>query len=85
MDAEVAKSQMHYPVIILSPGNGTNIEFYASLASEIASHGYIVAGLNHPYDVPAVELSNGDIAPYDRVNGCLSQLRTRLTRWSASM
>ena len=66
MDADLATSQTPYPVLILSPGNGTNIEFYASLASEIASQGYIVVGLNHPYDVPAVELSNGDIAPYDK-------------------
>jgi len=66
MDADLATSQTPYPVLILSPGNGTNIEFYASIASEIASHGYIVVGLNHPYDVPAVELSDGDIAPYDK-------------------
>ena len=66
LNADVAKSEIPYPVVILSPGNGTNIEFYASLASEIASHGYIVVGLNHPYDVPAVELSDGDIAPYDK-------------------
>jgi len=66
LNAELLKGQGPYPVLILSPGNGTNIEFYASLASEIASHGYIVVGLNHPYDVPAVELSNGDIAPYDK-------------------
>jgi predicted dienelactone hydrolase len=52
--------------VILSPGNGTNIEFYTSLAGEIASHGYIVIGLNHPYDVPAVELSSGAVAPYDK-------------------
>jgi dienelactone hydrolase len=65
-DAAVAKSTNPFPVLIFSPGNGTNIEFYTSLASEIASHGYIVIGLNHPYDVPAVELSGGQIAPYDR-------------------
>jgi predicted dienelactone hydrolase len=66
LDAKLAKNQAPYPVVILSPGNGTNIEFYTSLASEIASHGYIVVGLNHPYDVAAVELSNGKVAPYDK-------------------
>jgi hypothetical protein len=66
LDAGPVRSDMPYPVLILSPGNGTNIEFYTSLASEIASHGYIVVGLNHPYDVPAVELSTGDIAPYNK-------------------
>jgi predicted dienelactone hydrolase len=44
LDAKLAKNQAPYPVVILSPGNGTNIEFYTSLASEIASHGYIVVG-----------------------------------------
>lgn len=65
-DASPVKAEQSFPVLILSPGNGTNIEFYSSLASEIVSHGYIVVGLNHPYDVPAVELSNGEIAPYDK-------------------
>jgi len=66
LNARPAKDQAPYPVILLSPGNGTNIEFYASLASEIASDGYIVVGLNHLYDVAAVELSNGEVASYDK-------------------
>jgi dienelactone hydrolase len=66
LDAKPVGDQAPYPVVILSPGNGTNIEFYSALASEIASHGYIVVGLNHPYDVAAVELSNGKVAPYDK-------------------
>lgn len=66
LNASPIKDQNPFPVVILSPGNGTNIEFYSSLASEIASHGYIVVGINHPYDVSAVELSNGDIAAYDK-------------------
>jgi hypothetical protein len=65
-NATLANNELSYPVIILSPGNGTNIEFYTILASEIASHGYVVVGLNHPYDVAAVELSNGEVAPYDK-------------------
>lgn len=65
-DANPVKAKPAFPVLFFSPGNGTNIEFYSSLAGEIASYGYIVVGLNHPYDVPAVELSNGDIAPYDK-------------------
>src|SRR5215207_9445475 len=66
LDASPLKDQNPFPVVILSPGNGTNIEFYSSLAGEIASQGYMVVGLNHPYDVPAVRLSRGEIAPYHR-------------------
>lgn len=66
LNAAPFRDQSSYPVILLSPGNGTNVEFYSSIAGEIASHGYIVVGINHPYDVPAVKLSNGDIAPYNK-------------------
>lgn len=66
LESQPLQGQHPFPVVILSPGNGTNIEFYSSLAGEIASHGYIVVGLNHPYDVPAVQLSNGEIAQYDK-------------------
>ena len=66
LDANPVKTETPFPVVIFSPGNGTNIEFYSSLASEIASQGYFVVGLNHPYDVPAVQLSSGEVAPYDR-------------------
>jgi dienelactone hydrolase len=64
LNARPAKSDAPYPVLIFSPGNGTNIEFYNHLASEIASHGYVVVGLNHPYDVAAVELSDHRVAQY---------------------
>src|SRR5215213_2189082 len=65
-NAKPLREAAPYPGVLLLPGNGTNIEFYSSLASEIASHGYIVIGINHPYYVTAVELSNGKVAPYDK-------------------
>ena len=62
VDAPVAKAKPKYPVVIFSPGNSTNIEFYSSYAEELASQGYVVVGINHPYDAAAVELSDGTIA-----------------------
>ena len=38
LDAAIAAGR--HPVIVLSPGNQTNDAFYASLAEELASHGY---------------------------------------------
>jgi predicted dienelactone hydrolase len=66
LDARSLKERALHPVILFSPGNGTNVEFYSVLAGEIASHGYVVVGINHPYDVAAVELSGEKIAPYDK-------------------
>jgi hypothetical protein len=72
LDAEPEKQRGLFPVVLLSPGNGTNIEFYASIAGELASRGYFVVGINHPYDVAAVELSDGSVAPYNKAQWFLS-------------
>jgi hypothetical protein len=71
LDARPLKDQARYPVILFSPGNGTNVEFYSALAGEIANHGYVVVGINHPYDVPAVALSDGRVAPYNKAQWSL--------------
>jgi predicted dienelactone hydrolase len=63
--ADAARPGGPYPVVILSPGNGGNAEFYASYAEDLASHGYIVVGLEHPYDVAAVALADGSFAVFD--------------------
>ena len=64
LDAEFASASERYPVILLSPGNATNAQFYAGLATELASNGYVVVGLEHPYQVTAVALSGGRVATY---------------------
>jgi pimeloyl-ACP methyl ester carboxylesterase len=40
------------------------MEFYDAFAGDLASHGYIVVGVNHPYDVAAVALQDGQVAQY---------------------
>ena len=66
LEARPVRDQGPFPVVLLAPGNGTNVELYSSLANELASHGFIVVGINHPYDVAAVQLSDGSVAPYDK-------------------
>jgi predicted dienelactone hydrolase len=64
-NAAIANESSVFPVVILSPGQGTNVEFYAGIADELASHGYIVVGINHPYDVAAVTLIDGKVAQFN--------------------
>jgi dienelactone hydrolase len=64
LNARVDSSTNNYPVILLSPGNATNGEFYTGIADDLASHGYIVVGINHPYDVAAVALAGGHVAQF---------------------
>jgi dienelactone hydrolase len=51
------------PVVLLSPGNAANVEFYGALAEDLASHGYVVIGIDHPFQVAAVEVG-GEVAVY---------------------
>jgi predicted dienelactone hydrolase len=54
-----------HPVVLLSPGNQTNVAFYASLAEDLASHGYLVVGIDHPFHVAATIIDSGLVATYD--------------------
>ena len=71
--ARISPAQRSYPVVLLSPGNATNVAFYATIAQELASRSYIVVGIDHPYQVAAVQLPDGTVATYhaaaDRSSG----------------
>lgn len=60
-----AVAEGRHPIVILSPGNETNIAFYGSLAEELASQGYMVIGIDHPFQVAATVVANGEVAVYD--------------------
>ena len=66
VDAAVAPEPGGFPVLIFSPGNATNTSFYTALIEELVSQGYVVAAIDHPYDVAAVRLSENRIAGYAR-------------------
>lgn len=49
------------PVLLFSPGLGTNTALYTALIEELASRGYMVAGIDHTFDAGAVEFPHGRI------------------------
>jgi hypothetical protein len=62
-DADVAKSDEKFPVILFSHGwNGFNAQ-NAGQALELASHGYIVIGIQHTYGAVVTVFPDGTIAP----------------------
>lgn len=58
-DAEPKKSK--FPVIIFSPGLGSNTFSYTSIIENLVSHGYIVAAISHPYDTENFKFADGEI------------------------
>jgi predicted dienelactone hydrolase len=55
-DVPMANENQQYPVLVFSPGFGFSPYMYASQMEELASNGYIVYGIDHPYhtEVPTV-------------------------------
>ncbi len=60
-DAPIATTKSNYPVIIFSPGNGAPINIYSVFIEELASHGYVVFGINYPYLSSPVVFPGGRI------------------------
>ncbi|MBM7773266.1 putative dienelactone hydrolase [Actinokineospora baliensis] len=57
VDAPAADGR--YPVVLFSPGSSGVRTQNTAWAEELASHGYVVAALDHPYDSAAVVLADG--------------------------
>lgn len=53
-----------YPLIIFSHGLGGNRTQNTIMIEELASHGYVVIGIEHAYDANISVFNNGDIADY---------------------
>jgi dienelactone hydrolase len=59
LDAPVASGTERFPVVLLSPGGGMGRAMNTAWAEELASHGYVVAALDHPYDSTVVMFADG--------------------------
>ncbi|MBH5317500.1 hypothetical protein I6N90_06680 [Paenibacillus sp. GSMTC-2017] len=47
--APVSSQSEKYPVLLFSPGYGASNYMYASILENLASHGYIIIAMQHPY------------------------------------
>jgi predicted dienelactone hydrolase len=59
-DAEPAGRRL--PLVVLSPGFTQPVSTLTSLAEDLASRGYVVAGIDHAYESYATTLSGGRVA-----------------------
>jgi dienelactone hydrolase len=58
-DAEVSREERMFPVVILRAGGGALTTDFTTLAEDLASHGYVVAGFDAPYRTFAVVAPDG--------------------------
>jgi dienelactone hydrolase len=62
LDAPPAGRPHSLPLIVLSPGYTAQRSSLTSLAEDLASHGYVVALIDHTYESYAIQFSDGRIA-----------------------
>ncbi len=92
-DAALSPQSASYPVVLLRAGLAALTTDYTTLAEDLASHGYVVAGFDAPYRTTTVVLPDGRVierAPQndaDLLDGAAQeQLAIRLVQaWTADM
>jgi dienelactone hydrolase len=73
-DARPAGRQHSHPLVVLSPGFTNSRSALTALAEDLASHGYVVAGIDHTYESYATAFPDG------RVTTCLAREAPRRDR-----
>jgi len=61
-----AHSAKKAPVLIFSPGGGMVREVYAAQFEDLATHGYVVAAISHPYDAIVTLFPDGKQIAYSQ-------------------
>ncbi|MEV6561022.1 hypothetical protein AB0M22_35240 [Nocardia sp. NPDC051756] len=62
LEVPVNSDRSRWPVVLFSPGYGAPRAFYTGLIADLASRGFIVLTVDHPYEVAVTELADGTIA-----------------------
>jgi dienelactone hydrolase len=73
-NAPPAGQQRSLPLVVLSPGFTSSRSTLTALAEDLASHGYVVAGIDHTYESHATAFPDG------RVTTCLAREAPRRDR-----
>jgi pimeloyl-ACP methyl ester carboxylesterase len=59
--APVLRGNARFPVVLLSPGGGMKALTYHTLAEDLASHGYVVVAVEHPFNPRAIRTLEGKV------------------------
>jgi predicted dienelactone hydrolase len=73
IDVEPASRPRRLPLLVFSHGYGSMPSAHAALLEDLASHGYVVLSIMHPYESGAAVLADGRIVSFVDANGQLRQ------------
>lgn len=66
-DAEIRPTAQPYPLVLISHGMGTGRVLHTSQAENLASHGFIVAAIDHTYSTTATAFPDGRVTGFETV------------------
>lgn len=75
LDVDVSPQRQAYPVIIMRAGASLEVASYSTLAEDLASHGYVVVGVDAPYRTGIVAFPDGRVItrpPQNNPEACLN-------------
>lgn len=93
-NAEMSPQQRSYPVAILRGGASAGVVNYTTLAEDLASHGYLVVGIDAPYRTNVVVFPDGRVmrrTPENNPELCVGKteqvpcLNRLLTAWTGDI
>lgn len=83
LDAPIASDSATYPVLLFSHGYTAASSAYTALFEDLASHGYVVLSVVHPYESIATRLQNGHLVTMlDSANAIRQPIRDVLGEWA---
>lgn len=75
LDVDVSPQRQAYPIIIMRAGASLEVAGYSTLAEDLASHGYVVVGVDAPYRTGIVSFPDGRVitrSPQNNPEACLN-------------
>ena len=82
LDAPPAEGPEKLPVLVFSHGFGGSPSAYTALLEDLASHGYAVLSIVHPYEAAAATLADGQvISLFDEAGKPRPAFRNVITEW----
>ena len=84
LNAEPATPQgTKFPVLVFSPGYTSIPSAYTALLEDLASHGYVVLSVVHPFEVTAARLTDGSVVTlFDQSGALHPKIRDVFAEWA---
>jgi pimeloyl-ACP methyl ester carboxylesterase len=82
IDAPLLEGAERLPLLVFSHGYIGNPSSYTALLEDLASHGYVVLSVVHPYESTAATLADGTVVTLlDQAGGMRQPIRDVLAEW----